>query len=228
MFFHDKKLLFEVRVEKPNPNYATMLQEQMGGPHGELKAALQYMSQSLRIKDKEIKDLFLDIAAEELSHLEMVATTVNLLNGHYLDAQNATIGSIQAHVSTGLTPALSNASGYLWTAAYIEETGDLAADILSNIAAELRAKVVYEYLYRQINDKGVRDTIDFLLNREEAHNTMFREAFNKLQDTGSLKDWGITNDSKLYFNLSTPGGQYFNADNPQPPRFSNPSPSVNK
>jgi len=226
MFFHDKKLLFEVRVEKPNPNYATMLQEQMGGPHGELKAALQYMSQSLRIKDKEIKDLFLDIAAEELSHLEMVATTVNLLNGHYLDAQNATIGSIQAHVSTGLTPALSNASGYLWTAAYIEETGDLAADILSNIAAELRAKVVYEYLYRQINDKGVRDTIDFLLNREEAHNTMFREAFNKLQDTGSLKDWGITNDSKLYFNLSSPGGQYFNADNPQPPRFSNPSPSV--
>lgn len=226
MFFHDKKLLFEVRVEKPNPNYATMLQEQMGGPHGELKAALQYMSQSLRIKDKEIKDLFLDIAAEELSHLEMVATTVNMLNGHYLDAQNATIGSIQAHVSTGLTPALSNASGYLWTAAYIEETGDLAADILSNIAAELRAKVVYEYLYRQINDKGVRDTIDFLLNREEAHNTMFREAFNKLQDTGSLKDWGITNDSKLYFNLSSPGGQYFNADNPQPPRFSNPSPSV--
>nr|WP_312580018.1 manganese catalase family protein [Sedimentibacter sp.] len=225
MFFHDKKLLFEVKVDKPNPNYASMLQEQMGGPHGELKAALQYMSQSLRIKDPEIKDLFLDIAAEELGHLEMVATTVNLLNGHYLDAQNATIGSIQAHVSTGLTPALSNASGYLWTAAYINETGDLAADILSNIAAEQRAKVVYEYLYRQINDNGVRNTIDFLLNREEAHNTMFREAFNKLQDTGSLKDWGVTNDSKLYFNLSSPGGQYFNADNPQPPRFSNPSPT---
>lgn len=227
MFFHDKKLLFEVKVDKPNPNYATMLQEQMGGPHGELKAALQYMSQSLRIKDKEIKDLFLDIAAEELGHLEMVATTVNLLNGHYLDAQNATIGSIQAHVSSGLTPMLSNASGYLWTAAYINETGDLAADILSNIAAEQRAKVVYEYLHRQINDKGVRDTIEFLLNREEAHNTLFREAFNKLQDTGSLKDWGFTNDSKLYFNLSSPGGQYFNADNPQPPRFNNPSP-INK
>ncbi|MBP1926669.1 Mn-containing catalase [Sedimentibacter acidaminivorans] len=226
MFFHDKKLLFEVRVEKPNPNYAAMLQEQMGGPHGELKAALQYLSQSQRIKDQEIKDLFLDIAAEEFSHLEMVATTVNLLNGHYLDAQNATIGSIQAHVSSGLTPMLSNASGYLWTAAYINETGDLAADILSNIAAEQRAKVVYEYLYRQINDKGVRDTIDFLLNREEAHNTMFREAFNKLQDTGSLKDWGVTNDSKLYFDLSSPGGQYFNADNPQPPRFNNPSPNT--
>lgn len=223
MFKHDKSLLHEVRVDAPNPNYAAMLQEQLGGPQGELKAAMQYFSQSLRIKDKEIKDLFLDIAAEELSHMEMVATTINLLNGHELNANNATIGSIEAHVLTGLTPMLSNASGQLWTAAYINETGDLAADILSNIAAEQRAKVVYEYLYQQINDKGVRETIDFLLNREEAHNTMFREAFNRIQDTGSLKDWGITSDSKLYFNLSTPGGQYFNANNPQPPTFENPN-----
>lgn len=223
MFKHDKKLLHEVRVDAVNPNYAAMLQEQLGGPQGELKAALQYLSQSFRIKDKEIKDLFLDIAAEELSHMEMVATTINLLNSHELNANNATIGNIEAHVLTGLTPMLSNASGYLWTSAYINETGDLAADILSNIAAEQRAKVVYEYLYRQINDKGVRETIEFLLNREEAHNTMFREAFNRLQDTGSLRDWGITKDSKLYFDLSSPGGQYFSADNPQPPSFNNPN-----
>ncbi|WP_411681573.1 manganese catalase family protein [Clostridium thailandense] len=224
MFKHEKQLLHEVGVEKPNPNYAAMLQEQLGGPHGELKAALQYLSQSFRIKDMEIKDLFLDIASEELGHMEMVAQTVNLLNGHTLDANNATIGNIQAHVSTGLTPALTNASGQLWTAAYVNETGDLAADILSNIAAEQRAKVVYEYLHRQINDKKVRETIDFLLNREEAHNTMFREAFNKLQDTGSLRDWGITKDSKLYFNLSTPGNNSFNANNPKSPSFNNPNP----
>lgn len=217
MFKHDKNLLHEVKVDSPNPNYAAMLQEQLGGPHGELKAAMQYMSQSFRIKDPAIKDLFLDIAAEELSHMEMVATMVNMLNGHNLDAQNATIGSIQAHVSTGLTPALTSASGYPWTAAYIEETGDLAADILSNISAEQRAKVVYEYLSRQINDKGVRDTIDFLLNREEAHNTMFREAFNRIQDTGSLQDWGITKDSKLYFDLSTPGKYFGELDNPKAP-----------
>lgn len=223
MFKHEKNLLHEVKVDGPNPNYAAMLQEQLGGPQGELKAAMQYLSQSFRIKDPKIRDLFLDIAAEELSHMEMVATTVNMLNGHVLDAKNATIGNIEAHVLTGLAPALSNASGYIWTAAYVNETGDLAADILSNIAAEQRAKVVYEYLHRQINDKGVRETIDFLLNREEAHNTMFREAFNRIQDTGSLKDWGISKDSKLYFNLSTPGDQYFNADNPKPPSFSKPN-----
>lgn len=220
MFQHDKKLLQDVKVDAPNPNYGTMLQEQLGGPQGELKAALQYLSQSMRIKDPEIKDLFLDIASEELSHMEMVATTVNLLNGHELDAQNATIGTVEAHVLTGLTPMLSNASGQLWTAAYVNETGDLAADLLSNIAAEQRAKVVYQYLYRQINDKGVRDTIDFLLNREEAHNALFREAFNKIQDTGSLKDFGITPDSKLYFNLSS-GNNSFHADNPQAPSFNN-------
>jgi Mn-containing catalase len=223
MFKHEKQLLHEVKVDGPNPAYAAMVQEQLGGPHGELKAAMQYLSQSIRVKDQEIKDLFMDVATEELAHMEMVATMVNMLNGHTLDAQNATVGNIEAHVQTGLTPALANASGYLWTAAYIEETGDLAADILSDIAAEQRAKVVYEYLHRQINDKGVRDTIDFLLNREEAHNTFFREAFNRIQDTGSLKDWAATNDSRLYFDLSRPGGQYFAAGNAQPPQFTTPN-----
>ena len=223
MFKHDKKLLHDVKVDGPNPNYAALLQEQLGGPQGELKAAMQYLSQSLRIKDPEIKDLFLDVAAEEMSHFEMVAETVNLLNGHVLDAANATVGSVEAHVLTGLTPMLANASGYLWTAAYVNETGDLAADILSDIAAEQRAKVVYQYLYRQISDKGVRETIDFLLNREEAHNAMFREAFNRIQDTGSQKDYGATVDSRIYFDLSHPGGQSFDPGHAHAPSFNPPS-----
>jgi len=219
MFKHDKEYLHPVRVDRPNPVYANMLQEQLGGPQGELKAAMQYLSQSMRIRDPEIKDLFLDVAAEELCHLEMVAATVNMLNGHNLDAKGATSGSIEAHVLTGLTPMLANASGYLWTAAYVNETGDAAADILSDIASEQRAKTVYQYLYRQIDDKGVRETIDFLLNREEAHNTMFREAFNKIQDTGSQNDWGTTKNARIYFDLSRPGGQHFNPAKTQAPAF---------
>jgi len=70
MFKHEKMLLKEVKIDRPNPNYAAMLQEQLGGPQGELKAALQYLSQSMRVKDKQIKDLFLDVAAEELCHFE--------------------------------------------------------------------------------------------------------------------------------------------------------------
>ena len=82
MFQHEKMLFHPVGVEKPNPQYAALVQEQLGGGNGELKAAMQYLSQSFRVKDPEIKDLFLDIAAEELSHMEMVAQTINLLNGH--------------------------------------------------------------------------------------------------------------------------------------------------
>lgn len=223
MYKHEKQLLHPVGVERPNPNYAAMLQEQLGGPQGELKAAMQYISQSFRIKDQAIKDIFMDIAAEELSHMEMVATTINMLNGHDPQAQNASVGNIEAHVLTGLNPMLANASGQLWTAAYVNVTGDLPADILSNIAAEQRAKVVYEYLHRQIQDKKVQETIDFLLNREEAHNTMFRECFQKIQDTGSNRDWGVDKDARLYFNLSTPGnfvGQQLH--DPAPPSFGNP------
>lgn len=219
MFMHDKRLLEMVRVERPNPTYAAMLSEQLGGPQGELKAAMQYISQSFRIKDPEIKDLFMDIAAEELSHMEMVATAINLLNGHDVAGPKVESGHIEGQVLSGLNPMLVNASGFPWTAAYVNVTGDLAADLLSNIAAEQRAKVVYEYLHRQINDKYIRQTIDFLLNREEAHNTLFRQALNKVQDTGSNRDWGVDKDARLYFNLSNPGYNSFSVSDPHPPAF---------
>ena len=223
MFKHDKSLLREVRVEKPNPQYAVLMQEQLGGGNGELKAAMQYMAQSFRIKDPVIKDLFMDIAAEELSHMEMVAQTINLLNGHDVDYNAVKSGEIETHVLTGLAPVLINSSGAPWTANYVTVTGDLVADLLSNIASEQRAKVVYEYLYRQIEDKYVRETIDFLLNREEAHNALFRDALNKVKDTGSNKDFGVTEDSKLYFDLSTPGPNHDTKIEITPPSFNTPT-----
>ncbi|MBR3844065.1 MAG: manganese catalase family protein [Clostridia bacterium] len=219
MFKHEKMLFHPVAVEKPNPQYAVLLQEQLGGGNGELKAAMQYMSQSFRIKDPEIKDLFLDIAAEELGHMEMVAQTITLLNGHDVDATKVQAGEIQSHVITGLNPGLINASGYSWTADYVTVTGDLCADLLSNIASEQRAKVVYEYLYRQIEDKKVRETIDFLLNREEAHNQMFRDAFNKVQNSGSNRDFGTTKAARMYFSMSDPGPNAFAKEDSKPVKF---------
>ena len=220
MFYHSKDLQFNARVSKPDPRFARLLLEQFGGPNGELKAAMQYMSQSFRIKDQKIKDLFLDIAAEELGHMEMVAQTINLLNGHDVDADQVKAGEIQTHVLLGLNPGLINASGYSWTGDYVTVTGDLCADLLSNIASEQRAKVVYEYLYRQIDDKKVRATIDFLLNREEAHNQMFRDAFNEVQDTGSNRDFGTTKAAKMYFSMSNPGPNAFTGNDVNAPKFS--------
>ncbi len=226
MFKHEKQLFHSVGIERQNPQYAVLLQEQLGGGNGELKAAMQYMSQSFRIKDPAIKDLFMDIAAEELSHMEMVAETINLLNGHDVDYKQVDAGEIQSHVILGLNPGLINSSGYSWTSDYVTVTGDLCADLLSNIASEQRAKVVYEYLYRQIEDKKVGETIEFLLNREEAHNALFREAFNRVQDTGSNKDFGVTEDSRLYFNLSSPSpANAFGDTKAAPPIFNNPNPN---
>ena len=136
MFKHEKMLFHPVEVERPNPQYAVLLQEQLGGGNGELKAAMQYMSQSFRIKDPEIKDLFLDIAAEELGHMEMVAQTINLLNGHDVDATKVQAGEIQSHVLLGLNPGLINASGYKSESAFcceaIEEyLSKLQYDILT-------------------------------------------------------------------------------------------------
>ena len=153
MFKHEKQLFHPVAVERPNPQYAALLQEQLGGGNGELKAAMQYMSQSFRIKNPKIKDLFMDIAAKERSHMEMAAQAINLLNGHGVKADKVQVGEIETHVLLGLNPGLINASGYSWTADYVTVTGDLCADLLSNIASEQRAKVVCEYLYRQIEDK---------------------------------------------------------------------------
>lgn len=219
MFKHEKMLFHPVGIERPNPQYAVLLQEQLGGGNGELKAAMQYMSQSFRVKDPEIKDLFLDIAAEELGHMEMVAQTIYLLNGHDVEAGKVQAGEVQTHVQLGLNPGLINSSGYSWTADYVTVTGDLCADLLSNIASEQRAKVVYEYLYRQIEDKKVRETIDFLLNREEAHNQMFRDAFNKVQETGSNRDFGTTKAAKMYFSMSEPGANAFATGETHAPAF---------
>ncbi|MBR3840242.1 MAG: manganese catalase family protein [Erysipelotrichales bacterium] len=214
MFEHKKKMLREVKVERPNPTYANLMQEALGGANGEMTAAMTYLSQSFRIQNKELKDLFLDIGSEELGHVEMVAETINLLNGDTLDYNEIEAGSIQQMTAFGLNPALVNASGVPWCGSHAVVTGDLVADLLTDIAAEQRAKVMYEYLYRQIEDKYVRETIMFLLEREEAHNALFCEALNKLADSeGSNARFGLSEDSKLYFDLSKPG-RYF--DNPEP------------
>ena len=220
MFKHEKKLMHKVRVEKPNPQYAVLMQEQLGGCNGELKAAMQYLSQSFRAKDPVFKDLLLDIGTEELSHLEIVAECINLLNGGDVDYKKIDSGELETMVTFGLNPALINSSGNPWTADYVTVTGDLAADLLADIASEQRAKVVYEYLYRQIDDKYVKETIMFLLEREEAHNALLCEALNKITHDGSNKNFGISEDSRLYFDLSKPG-RYFDDPKPEPVEMKN-------
>ena len=222
MFIYEKKLQFPVKIATPNPKLTAFIISQYGGPDGELGASMRYLSQRYAMPYAEAKGVLTDIGTEELGHMEMVAQTINLLNGHDVEAAAVPAGEIESHVLLGLNPGLINASGYSWTGDYVTVTGDLCADLLSNIASEQRAKVVYEYLYRQIDDKKVKETIDFLLNREEAHNAMFREAFNKVQDTGSNRDFGTTKAAKMYFSMSEPSPQNnpFSNTTVTPPSFS--------
>src|SRR4051794_18282245 len=80
MFMHHKKLQVTVRVDRTNPGLANLMLEQFGGPQGELAAAMRYFTQSLAEFDPGRKDMLLDIATEELSHLEVIGTIVAMLN----------------------------------------------------------------------------------------------------------------------------------------------------
>jgi len=195
------KSLYTVRVDNPNPMFAKMLLEQFGGPNGELAAAMRYFTQGWNEPNGARRSMLLDIATEELSHLEMVAQSLHLLlkgspaelvdqvEGNYLgDLLN---GQMPDYMSMALNsgpnllggggPRLTDSMGAPWTAAYVDTIGQPAADLRSDIAAEARAKITYERLIKICDDTGLKDTLNFLMSREVAHQKMFEAALDSLQ-----------------------------------------------
>lgn len=217
MFMHNKRLQYTVRVAEPNPVLASLMLEQFGGPDGELAAAMRYFTQGLAEDDPGRKDLLLDIATEELSHLEVIGSIVAMLNK-----------GVKAHISEGdmeeaelymsLTqggnshtqailygggPALTNSAGVPWTAAYVDSRGDPTCDLRSNIAAESRAKIVYERLINITDDAGIKDALKFLMTREVAHQKSFEKALYAIEDNfppGKLP--GVPEYASMYVNTS--------------------------
>jgi Mn-containing catalase len=201
VFKHIKDMEYTVHVDRPDPRFANLLLEQFGGPHGELKAAMQYFTQAVACNDRNIKDMLQDIAAEELSHLEMVGECIAMLLGPTNNMPRDFPALHMGLLNGG--PPLFNSMGIPWTGAYIESTGDLYADLASNSTAELRAKLIYERLLQQTDDAGVKDMVRFLLSREESHNFSFMQAIETIRGTGVDKDFRDSNFSKKYMNLST-------------------------
>lgn len=195
MFMHNKRLMYTVRVSEPNPGLATLMLEQFGGPQGELAAAMRYFTQALADEDPGRKDMLLDIATEELSHLEVIGSIVSMLNrgvkGQMAEAAmeeadlyaslNSGGESHTTSILYGGAPALINSAGVPWTAAYIDSIGDPACDLRSNIAAESRAKIVYERLINCTDDPGVKDALNFLMTREVAHQKSFEKALYAME-----------------------------------------------
>ncbi len=180
MYHHVKKLMYTVRVDAPNPRFGNMLLEQFGGANGELAAAMQYSIQGLNCDDLERKDLLMDIGTEELSHLEIVGALARLhLRPMKFDRENAETDPLIA-IAGGGGVSLCNSMGNAWTADYLKITGELDVDLRSNIAAEARAKIVYERLINFTDDAGTKDALQFLMTREITHMKAFTAALESL------------------------------------------------
>ena len=180
MYHHIKKLMYTVRVGTPDPRFGNMLLEQFGGANGELAAAMQYSIQGLNCEDPGRKDLLMDIGTEELSHLEIVGTLARIHLSPMKKWREAAEADPLIAIAGGGGVNLHNSQGNPWTADYLKITGDLAVDLRSNIAAEARAKIVYERLINFCDDPGTKDALQFLMTREITHMKAFMSALDTM------------------------------------------------
>ncbi len=180
MYHHVKKLMYTVSVGEPDPRFGNMLLEQFGGANGELAAAMQYSIQGLNTEDPGMKDLLMDIGTEELSHLEVIGTLARMhLKPSAKDRQAAEADPLIA-ICGGGGVDLRNSAGNAWTSDYLKITGQPEVDLRSNIAAEARAKIVYERLIDFCDDPGSKDALQFLMTREITHMKAFMAALDSL------------------------------------------------
>jgi Mn-containing catalase len=180
MYHHIQKLMYTVRVGTPDPKFGNMLLEQFGGANGELAAAMQYSIQGLNCEDPGRKDLLMDIGTEELSHLEIVGTLARMHLNPMKKKRAAAEADPLIAIAGGGGVNLHNSQGNPWTADYLKITGDLAVDLRSNIAAEARAKIVYERLINFCDDAGTIDALKFLMTREITHMKAFMVALDTM------------------------------------------------
>ena len=214
MYHHVKKLMYTVNIGEPDPRFGRMLLEQFGGANGELAAAMQYSIQGFNCEDAARKDLLMDIGTEELSHLEVVGALIRMHLKPMKDEREAAEADPLVAIAGGGGVSLFDSMGNAWTADYLKITGDLAVDLRSNIAAEARAKIVYERLIGFTQDTGSKEALQFLMTREITHMRAFTAALESMdkpqfavgiiQPTPGLVD--------QFFNGSTGESQYGDVD----------------
>lgn len=205
MYHHVKKLMYTVNIGEPDPKFGRMLLEQFGGANGELAAAMQYSVQGMNCEDPARKDLLMDIGTEELSHLEVVGALIRMHLKPVKSDREAADADPLVTIAGGGGVALFDSMGNAWTANYLKVTGDLAVDLRSNIAAEARAKIVYERLISFTQDAGSKQALQFLMTREITHMRAFSAALESMEkppfSIGTIQPTpGLVDE---YFNAST-------------------------
>ncbi|MBE7209685.1 MAG: manganese catalase family protein [Gluconacetobacter diazotrophicus] len=203
MYYLDKRLQYPVKVEKPDPFFARQLQQAIGGIEGEIRVCMQYFFQAWgsRGPDPKYRDMLLHTATEELGHIEMLATAVALnLEGAPASAQEtaskdgvvgaimgggsarATMeGMLQRHIlSTGMAAFPANAEGVPFDMSHIYASGNLAADMYCNVAAESTGRVLAVRLYEAAHDQGMKDMLSFMIARDTMHQQQWLAVIEEL------------------------------------------------
>ena len=193
MFYTDNKLQYPVRVDAPNPLFARALQQAIGGVEGEIRVAMQYFFQACGARgDARFRDLLMNTAAEELGHIEMLATAVALnLEGAPLAMQEegardkaveAVMGGMNLKnlLSAGLSAMPVDSDGVPFDMAHIYASGNIAADMTANIAAESTGRTLAVRLYNMTDDPGMKDMLSYLIARDTMHQNQWMAALEEL------------------------------------------------
>ena len=182
MWIYEKKLQYPVKITNPNPRLAGMIITALGGPDGELAAATRYLNQRYSMPDGRVIGVLTDVGSEELGHGEMVASLVHQLTRNLTDEEIRAGGFDKYYVDhgTGIYPA--SAEGVPFNAMAIASKGDALADITEDLAAEQKARAMYDAILRLSDDPDVNDVIKFLRQREVVHFQRFGEAMEILKN----------------------------------------------
>ena len=179
MFVYEKKLQYPIKIKTPNAKLAKVIMSQLGGPDGELGAALRYLNQRYTMPMPELRATLTDIGTEELNHIEMIGTILYQLtrNMKPADVKKAGLEPYFVDHTAGVYPQF--ASGTPWTAATIAVKGDIITDLNEDLAAEQKARTTYDNILRLSDDPDVNNVIRFLREREIVHYQRFGEALAK-------------------------------------------------
>jgi Mn-containing catalase len=194
MFYHDKKLQYKVRVDKPNPQFARALQQAIGGIEGEIRVCLQYLFQAWNSRGPvRYRDMLLDTGTEEMAHIEMLATAVALnLEGASNDivdelvGKEPIVGAIKGgmdprhFLSAGLGAMAADANGVPFNGSWVVSSGNTAADMYANVYAESTGRVLATRLYEMTDDSGMKDMLSFLIARDTMHQNQWLAVLEEL------------------------------------------------
>ncbi|WP_233004674.1 manganese catalase family protein [Exiguobacterium aurantiacum] len=199
MFRHQKELQFEVKVDRPDPQLARQIQEVLGGQFGEMTVMMQYLFQGFNCRGEEkYKDMLMDIGTEEIGHVEMLCALISqLLDGASPDDQAeaakdpataAILGGMnpQHLIVSGLGGLPTNSNGVPWNGSYIVASGNLLADMRSNLHAETQGRLQVARLYHMTKDEGVRKVFRKMLARDRYHQYQWMAAIDELEEKNGV------------------------------------------